>query len=76
MRQVIKNVIEKDKILYAAFVDLKTFDSVCREKLWVALKDYGRSLLAAVQSLYKDDWARVRVGGRESTQFQVKSRVR
>ena len=59
------------------FVDLENaFDSVCREKLWVALKDNDGSLLAAVQSLYKDGWARVRLGGRESAQFQVKSRVR
>ena len=41
------------------------YDSVSREKLWVALKDYGVSgkLLVAVQSLYEDGWARVRVGG-------------
>ena len=52
IRQVIEKVIKKDKVVYAAFVDLeKAFDSVCREKLWVALKDYGGSLLAAVQSL-------------------------
>ena len=41
------------------------YDSVSREKLWVALKDYGVSgkLLVAVQSQYEDGWARVRVGG-------------
>ena len=51
---------------------------VSREKLWVALKDYGVSgrLLVAVQSLYEDRWARVRVGGRESSRFQAKSGVR
>ena len=73
VRQVIEKVIEKDKVVYAAFVDLeKAYDSVCREKLWVALKGYvsGR-LLSTVQSLYEDGWARVRVGGRESTWFQV-----
>ena len=49
-------MIKKDKVVYAAFVDLeKAYDSACREKLWVALKDYGVSgrLLAAVQSLYE-----------------------
>ena len=79
MRQVFENVIEKDKVVYAAFVDLeKAYDSVSREKLWVALEDYGVSgkLLVAVQSLYEDGWARVRVGGRESSRFQVKSGVR
>ena len=44
----------------------------------MALKDYGVSgnLLAAVQSLYEDGWARVRVGGKESIRFQVKSQLR
>ena len=53
-------MIKKDKVVYAAFVDLeKAYDSVSREKLWVALKDYGVSgkLLVAVQSLYEDGWA-------------------
>ena len=79
VRQVIEKVIKKDKVVYAAFVELqKGYDSVCREKLWVALKDYGVSgrLPAAFQSLYEDCWTRVRLGGRESTRFQVKSGVR
>ena len=62
VRQVTEKVIEKDKVVYTAFVDLeKAFDSVSRSKLWVALKDYGvkGKLLAAVQSLYEEDWARV-----------------
>ena len=38
VRQVIEKVIEKDKVVYAAFVDLeKAYDSACREELWVAL---------------------------------------
>ena len=52
----------KDKVVYAAFVDLeKAYDSVSKEKLCVALKDYGvcGQLLVAVQSLYEDGWARV-----------------
>ena len=37
-------------MVYAAFVALeKAFDSVCRKKLWVALKDYGGSLLACMK---------------------------
>ena len=74
VRQVIEKMIEKDKVVYAAFVDLeKAYDSVCRGKLWVALKAYGVSgrLLAAVQRLYEDGWGRVRVRGKESTRFQV-----
>ena len=38
VRQVIEKVIEKDKVVDAAFVDLeKAYDSVSREKLWVPL---------------------------------------
>ena len=53
-------------------------DGVSREKLWVALRLWcvcGK-LLVAVQSLYEDGWARVKVGGRESFRFQIKSGVR
>ena len=40
LRQVVK-VIEKDKVAYAAFVDLeKAYDSVSRDKLWKALEEY------------------------------------
>ena len=66
VRQITEKVIEKDKVVYAAFVDLeKAYDSVSRSKLWVALKDYGvkGKLLAAVQSLYEEGRARVRVAG-------------
>ena len=42
VRQVIEKAIEKDKVVYATFVDLeKAYDSVSRSKLRVALKDYG-----------------------------------
>ena len=79
VRQVTEKVIEKDKVVYAAFVDLeKAYDSVSRSKLWVALKDYGvkGKLLAAVQSLYVEGRARVRVAGKESCPFQVWKGVR
>ena len=62
VRQVTEKVIEKDKVVYAAFVDLeKAYDSVSWSKLWVALRDYGvkGKLLAAVQSLYEEGQARV-----------------
>ena len=58
----VRQVIEKDKMVYAAFVDLeKAYGSVSRSKLRVALKDYGvrGRLLAAVQSFYEEGWARV-----------------
>ena len=39
----------------------------------MALKDYSvkGKLLAAVQTLYEESWARVRVAGKESCPFQV-----
>ena len=59
VREAIDNVIEKDKVVYAAFADMeKAYGSVSRSKLWVALKDYGvkERLLAAVQSFYEEEW--------------------
>ena len=56
VREVSEKVIEKVKVVYAAFVDLeKAYGSFSRSKLWVALKDYGGRgrLLAAVQSFYE-----------------------
>ena len=42
VRQITEKMIEKDKVVYAAFVDLeKAYNSVSRNKLRVALKDYG-----------------------------------
>ena len=79
VRQVTEKVIEKGKVAYAAFVDLeKAYDSVSKDKLWEALKDYGvwGKLLVAIQSLYEDGWARVRIGGRESSRLQDRKDVR
>ena len=49
-----------------------------RDKLWLALKEYNvsKQLLSAMQSLYENGWARVRVGERESPQIQVRKGVR
>ena len=42
VRHVIEKVVEMDKVVYTAFVDLeKAYDSVSRNKLWVALKHYS-----------------------------------
>ena len=39
VRQVIEKVIEKDKVVYAAFADLKNaYNSVSWSKLWLVLK--------------------------------------
>ena len=66
-------------VVYMAFVDLeKTYDNVSREKLWKVLDEYGvkGKLLRAIQALYVDGKARVKVGGVESELFGVHRGVR
>ena len=79
VRQVVEKTIEKDRVLYMAFVDLeKAYDNVNRIKLWKVLEEYdvkGR-LLKAVQAMYEDGKASVRVGDRESEWFGVHKGVR
>ena len=79
VRQVVEKTIEKDRVLYMAFVDLeKAYDNVNRTKLWKVLEEYdvkGR-LLKAVQAMYEDGKASVRVGDRESEWFGVHKGVR
>ena len=79
VRQVVEKTIEKDRVLYMAFVDLeKAYDNVNRIKLWKVLEEYdvkGR-LLKAVQAMYEDGKASVRVGDRESEWFGMYKGVR
>ena len=52
VRQIMEKTIEKDKVVYMAFVDLeKAYDKVNREKLWRVLEEYGVEgrLLLAIQ---------------------------
>ena len=52
-----EKTIEKDKVVYMAFVDIdKAHDNVNREKLWRVLEDYGTEgrLLRTVQPLYEN----------------------
>ena len=57
---------------------LKAYDNVSREKLWKVLDEYGvkGKLLRAIQALYVDGKARVKVGGVESELFGVHRGVR
>ena len=67
VRQVVEKTIEKDRSVYIVFVDLeKAYNNVNRLKLWKVLEEYGVKgrLLRAVQSLYEDGKASVRVGDR------------
>ena len=79
VKQMVKKTIEKDRKMYMAFVDLeKAYDNVSREKLWKVLDEYGvkGKLLGAIQALYVDGKARVKVGGVESELFGVHRGVR
>ena len=79
VKQIVEKTIEKDKKTYMAFVDLeKAYDNVSREKLWKVLDEYGVNgkLLRAIQALYVDGKARVKVGGMESELFGVHRGVR
>ena len=63
---MIRQLAERGKRLYAAFLDLeKAYDRVWRAGLWEALKQYGVKgrLLRAVQGLYKESEATVKVWG-------------
>ena len=63
--QLAEKMLERGKRLYAAFLDLdKVYDRVWRTGLWEALKQHGVEgrLLKAVQRLYKDSEATVKVG--------------
>ena len=79
VRQIMEKTIEKDKVVYMAFVDLeKAYDKVNREKLWRVLEEYGVEgrLLLAIQSLYEGGKASVRIGDKESEWFGVNRGVR
>ena len=58
MRQLAENMIEKDRKVYAVFVDLEmAYDKVCRKKLWEALKRYGVAgdllIMRATRAVYQ-----------------------
>ena len=63
-----------NKPLYMAFVDLeKAFDRVPRDVIWWAMRKLGIDewLVCLVQSMYKDERSRVRVGDGYSEEFGV-----
>ena len=78
MKQLVEKTIKKDKI-YMTFVDLeKAYDNVSREKLWKVLNGYGVKgrLLKAIQALYMDGRARVKVRKEEGELFAKRRGVR
>ena len=79
LRQVMEKAIEKRRELFVAFIDLeKAYDKVNRVKLWEALRraQVGEGLLKAIQSLYVNCEARVKVGEKHTEWFEVKQGVR
>ena len=79
MRQLTEKMIEKNRKMYAVFVDLeKAYDKVCREELWGALQRYSVSghLLRAIKAMYQDSRAYVKVDGGKTEWFGVKQGVR
>ncbi len=53
MKRLVEEYLEKDKKLYAAFMDLeKAYDRVNREALWSVLQvyDVGGQLLKGIQA--------------------------
>ena len=79
LRQVMEKAIEKRRELFVAFIDLeKAYDGVNRVKLWEALSQaqVGEGLVRAVQSLYMECEARVKVGEKQSEWFNVDQGVR
>ncbi len=57
MKRLVEGYLGKDKMLYAAFMDLeKEYDRVYREALWSVLRIYGVSgqLLKGIQAFYRE----------------------
>ena len=71
--------VAKGRSLYVAYMDLeKAYDRVDRDAMWKVLGMYGvnGNLLSAIQSLYEESEARVRVCRKESDWFSVKVGLR
>ena len=69
-----EKTIVKDKEAYMAFVDLENaYYNESREKLWMALEEYGveRKLLRAIQALHDGGMAFVKAGQSKLKMFHV-----
>ena len=78
VKQVIEKMIEKDTVMFMAFIDLeKLHESVCREKLWRILSEYGvtEKLPRSIKALYEGGRARVKAEEMESQWFRVNKGV-
>ena len=69
-------MIEKNKKMYVAFVDLeKAYDTMSRKKLWRVLEGYITSA-TGIKALYEGSQACVRVESRVSQWFEIRQGVR
>ncbi len=79
MKILVEKYLEKDRKLFAAFMDLeKAYDSVDRKGLWDTLRVYGvgAKLFEGVKSFYENASDSVRVNGELSESFNVEVGVR
>ena len=79
LRQISEKYYEKGKEVFLCFIDLeKAYDRVPREKLMEVVGRYGvgKKLLRAIDSLYTNSEAAVRIDGKFSDWFRVKTGVR
>src|ERR1700743_1122445 len=79
LRQAIEKFYEQNKDLYLFFIDLeKAFDRVPMQKLFEVLSEYGirGRLLEAIESIYVESKAAVRIDGEMSEAFEVEEGVR
>jgi hypothetical protein len=79
LKECISLARQKGKSLYMCFVDLrKAYDSVNRDLLWKAMREYGVSekIIKIVNSLYENTRAKVRVKGKLSEFLSLKTGVK
>ena len=79
LRMIVEKYLAVDRKVFSVFIDLeKAYDRVDRLLLWKVLAEYGVNgkLLRAIQAMYDNSRACVRMSGRESGLFQIDKGVR
>ena len=64
VRQIVEKTVEKRRVVFVEFIELKeAYDSVISVQLWEAFRrgEVGQRLVRAIQSLYEECEARVKV---------------
>ncbi|CAG4935954.1 unnamed protein product [Parnassius apollo] len=79
MRMIAEKFLAKNQKVFCAFMDLeKAYDRVDRDLLWQTLNSFGlgAGLIQALESLYRDSSACVRINGVYSDWFDIHKGVR